>query len=574
MNNWNDIDWRRASNELNTLQAKLYKAIRDQSSKNDILQIHNAIVQSFSARALAVRRVTTNGGRKTAGIDGIVYATAEQKMLAVAELGNFSPGTYIAKPVKRVLIPKGDGGTRPLGIPTMWDRSVQMLYNFILDVHQEDGANPRSFGFRKGRSAKQAIQYAWVLSSGSKRWIMSVDVSKAYDRVSHKWILENMPIDSRVIWQWLKAGVVENGKTTVYDLGVPQGGPISPTIFNIVMNGIEDKILLTDPKVFPLRYADDITVFGNNANSVEKMKKVIEDFLKPRGLHLNEEKTRIAEINNPDGIDLLGYNIREYPDRSRVGRPGRPYKQGILLIKPSKKAVLRFKANIRNVLRAHRNGSAFLLINKLNPIILGWANYFNGGGGWTKVKNTLGRWIWHRLKKWVYAKHKKLGRREALGLYFKGVQRRTEYFNNWTFFSTKKGTEIYLADIQEVLVHNENMLRFKDSPNPYNPDDYDMVNASLRRQARNDQRLNKLKRRLLKLQEGICPLCGSVIILDEEAVERDHIIPRAEGGADTLKNTALVHKTCHTKKTAMDRKWARARKHNEKLEAMRQCSES
>jgi len=137
------------------------------------------------------------------------------------------------------------------------------------------------------------------------------------------------------------------------------------------MNGIEDEILGADKKVFPLRYADDITVFGNDADSVEKMKEVIEAFLKPRGLHLNEEKTRIVEINDRNGIDLLGYNIREYHDPSRVGRPGRPFKQGILLIKPSKIAIRRLKLNIKNVLREHRNGSAFLLINKLNPIILG-----------------------------------------------------------------------------------------------------------------------------------------------------------------------------------------------------------
>jgi len=109
---------------------------------------------------LAVRRITTNGGRKTAGVDGILYTTAEQKIQAVIELGNFNAGKYRANPVKRVLIPKGNGDTRPLGIPTIRDRSIQMLYNFILDVHQEHDANARSFGFRKGRSAKQAIQYA------------------------------------------------------------------------------------------------------------------------------------------------------------------------------------------------------------------------------------------------------------------------------------------------------------------------------------------------------------------------------------------------------------------------------
>merc|ERR1712224_274376 len=173
---------------------------------------------------------------------------------------------------------------RPLGISTIYDRTVQTLFNFIVDVHQEHSADVRSFGFRIGRSAKQAISYAWLLASGKKRFLMKVDVKKAYDSVSHDWILKNIPIERNVLVQWLKSGVLEKGQLTVDSSGVPQGGPISPTIFNLVMNGIEKAIMAKDKTVFPIRFADDIMLFGNTKEAVEKMKEVIIDFLKPRGM--------------------------------------------------------------------------------------------------------------------------------------------------------------------------------------------------------------------------------------------------------------------------------------------------
>lgn len=118
----------------------------------------------------------------------------------------------------------------------------------------------------------------------------------------------------------------------------------------------------------------------------------------------------------------------------------------------------------------------------------------------------------------------------------------------------RNGKEILLCDIQEILVDRENTLPFKESPNPYNPDDYDKVDARLKRQAKQDKRLSLLKINLLRKQDGYCPLCGVIIDLNSEQVERDHIIPLKQGGADSFKNTALVHKTCHDRKTAFDRK--------------------
>lgn len=161
-------------------------------------------------------------------------------------------------------------------------------------------------------------------------------------------------------------------------MGVPQGGAISPTIFNIVMNGTEAEILKIEGS-FPIRFADDLIVFSNEKVKLEEAKETIERFLKPRGLVLNEKKTELTTIDK--GVDLLGYNIREYPDDTKIGLKGKPNKLGILLAKPSKTSIENFKEKLKDVFKDLQKASAARLIMKLNPIIRGWANYFNAGGG-------------------------------------------------------------------------------------------------------------------------------------------------------------------------------------------------
>lgn len=295
LSKWKEIDWKMAHMKLKTYQAELYEALKA-AKHEDAISINNKILMSFSARAIAVRIVTSKSGGETAGVDKKLLSTDEEKYEAIIKLSKIRT-SYKSDPVKRVWIPKADGTKlRPLGIPTIFDRCVQTLYNFSLDVYQEQNANPRSFGFRKGRSVKQVINYVWKLCSGAgKRYALIVDIEGAYDNISHSWLLKNIPMDRNILREWLKAGILEKGKLTNNESGTPQGGAISPTIFNITMNGIEKEIMQVKG-VFPVRFADDITVLSDNIDKLEKVKEIINESLKPRGLKLNEGKTIMCDI--------------------------------------------------------------------------------------------------------------------------------------------------------------------------------------------------------------------------------------------------------------------------------------
>jgi RNA-directed DNA polymerase len=551
---WKQIDWMACNKELLRLQAKLYNALKLEQNNGLIKQIHNEMLMSFACRALAVRKVTASSGGKTAGVDGRLWNRDDHKWNGILWLKNLNWNRYICEPIKRVYIPKNNSSeTRPLGIPTIKDRAAQTLWNYILDVHHEHNADPRSFGFRIGRNAKQALSYIHLNTSGTqqKRLILSIDIKKAYDRVLHEWITTNMPINTNVVKSWLNAGIIYKGNFSETTVGLPQGGPISPTIFNMVMNGIESQI--NDIKFCtPIRFADDIIVLARTNEQLDNALELIKKFLEPRGLEINENKTVIANIET--GFKYLGYWIREYVDITRQGKKGYGGKKGIVLIKPSNEAVKSIKQKIKALTKKYANASAGILIQKLNPVLRGWSNYFNGGT-WTEVKNKLGYYIWKILYKWVRKKHRKFkgGTRKLLKKYFKNVQRRKTYLNSWTFYGTHLGKELLLVDVQEILVNKENTLKFDESINPYNPESYEYFLTRNRISIIRNIEYNKQKQELLKKQNGLCTMCGAIID-ENEKVEIDHILAKAYGGTDDKKNLRLIHATCHKQKTARERR--------------------
>ena len=227
------------------------------------------LAHSFYGKLLAVRRVTSNKGKNTPGVDGVVWKTSRQKTNAVKLL--YRRG-YRATPLRRVYIPKKSGKLRPLGIPTMRDRAMQALYASALAPIAETWADPNSYGFRQRRSCADAISqcFNWLSRRNSATWVLEADISACFDTISHQWILENIPIDKKMLKQWLTAGFLDKGELFPTLKGTPQGGIISPIIMNMTLDGLENIADKSVPWYLPrtgnrtgvavIRYADDFGI--------------------------------------------------------------------------------------------------------------------------------------------------------------------------------------------------------------------------------------------------------------------------------------------------------------------------
>ena len=366
---WNSIDWKTTERKVRLLQARIVKA-KKAGKHRKARSLQWILEHSHYAKLLAVKRVTENKGKNTPGVDGVIWSTSSQKLKAAASLTRKG---YKASPLRRVYIPKPNGKSRPLGIPTMKDRAMQALYLLALIPVAEVTADNRSYGFRPGRGCADAIEQCFsVLSSkNSAQWILEADIKGCFDNISHNWLLENIPTDRKVLYQWLKAGIFENGFFSKTEMGTPQGGIISPTLANLTLDGLEKHIenacgirwlkgyknaASRRLKVNFVRYADDFIVTAADKSVIEEtVLPTVVDFLKERGLQIQTGKTRITHISK--GFDFLGQNVRKY--------------NGKLLIKPSIESIKNFKCNVFQRIKSSGCLTTNQLIHQLNPIIRG-----------------------------------------------------------------------------------------------------------------------------------------------------------------------------------------------------------
>lgn len=237
---WHCINWAKCHREVRKLQARIVKATREKKY-GKVKALQWLLTHSFSGKALSVKRVTENRGRKTPGVDHIRWSTPEAKSQAILSLRRYG---YRPQPLKRVFIPKSNGKRCPLGIPTMKDRAMQALYLLALEPVSETTADRRSFGFRSGRSTADAIEKCFkVLARGiAPKWILEGDITGCFDNISHDWLLRHIPTDSMILKKWLTAGYMEKKQLFPTDAGTPQGGIISPTLANLVLDGLEDRL--------------------------------------------------------------------------------------------------------------------------------------------------------------------------------------------------------------------------------------------------------------------------------------------------------------------------------------------
>ncbi len=420
------------------------------------------LTHSLSAKLLAVKRVTENAGKFTAGVDGVVWKTPVQKLNAAKTLEKKG---YKSKPLKRVYIPKKNGKKRPLGIPTMHDRAMQALYLLALDPISETTADNCSFGFRPKRSCADAIARCFIHLSrqNSAEWILEGDIKGCFDHISHKWMLDNIPVDKRVLIQWLNAGFIDKNKLFPTKEGTPQGGIISPTLANMLLDRMEQAIYNATgiklgkngwqkpnkQKIHIVRYADDFVITGSSKEILENtVLPLIEQFLQIRGLQLSQEKTIITSIYK--GFDFLGQNIRKYDN-------------GTLIIKPSKDSMKSIRAKVKTVVKKNWASPTDVLIRQLNPIIRGWCNYHRHICA-KKHFIALDSIVWNTIWKWPIRRHSNKGKIWIKNKYFDSNE-----YSNWIFFAKdKNGKSIRLIKAAHINIERHRLINGK--ANPYDPE--------------------------------------------------------------------------------------------------------
>lgn len=530
---WHGIDWASCYRDVRRLQTRIVKATKE-GRWNKVKALQWLLTHSFSGKALAVRRVTENQGKKTPGIDNITWSTPEDKYLAIEALKRRG---YKPKPLRRIYLLKSNGKRRPLSIPCMIDRAQQALYLLALEPISETTADPDSYGFRPERSTADAMQQCFTLLARkvSPQWILEGDIRSCFDEISHEWLMAHVPIDKAILKRWLKAGYIEDQQLWATEAGVPQGGIISPAIANWALDGLQRQLLdafgsrrarkhnQINYKIGFVRYCDDFIVTGYSKEFLEnEVKTLVESFLRERGLTLSPEKTRITHIE--EGFDFLGQNVRKY--------------KGKLLIKPSKKNTTTFLKKIRTVINENKAVEQSILIGLLNPLIRGWADYHKHVVS-KATYNTVDHEIWKKLWQWCRRRHRNKNYRWIKERYFPQMGAR-----NWIFATSSEGESPSATLKQAADVPIRRHTKIKSDANPFDP-----AWESYFEERHGMKMLNTLAgyKRLIRLwfdQQGLCPVCHQRIS-KETGWHVHHIVRRIDGGGSTIPNLVMVHPTCH-----------------------------
>ena len=304
---------------------------------------------------------------------------------------------------------------------------MQALSLLALEPVAETLADPNSYGFRPRRSIADALGQCFIAlaKENSPRVILEGDIESCFDQISHEWMLDNIPMDRKILEKWLKAGYMEGTTLFPTEDGTPQGGIISPVLANLALDGLETVALRADsrrrgnqrPKINVVRYADDFVITGRSQEQLEEqVLPAITAFLRERGLTLSKEKTKITHIET--GFDFLGASVRKY------GRK--------LLIRPSKDNVLGLLGNLRGLIRVQKAATALDLIRQLNSKLRGWANsqrhLVSSRAFWYVDKR-----IFEALWRWAKRRHPNKGKGWVRQKYF-----RIEPFRPWAFTAPQR----------------------------------------------------------------------------------------------------------------------------------------
>jgi RNA-directed DNA polymerase len=492
---WKNLPWKKFRRNLFRLQKRVYKAVQV-GDKRKARSLQKLILKSQAARLIAIRQVTQlNAGKKTAGIDGKASLTFEERFSLAHELST-NHTNWKHQGLREIPIPKKDGSTRILKVPTIADRAWQCLAKYALEPAHEATFHAQSYGFRTGRSAhdaqKRLFHHLNSRSYGKDKKVIELDIEKCFDRINHSAIMENLIAPSGLklgIFRCLKAGT----NVGFPDQGTPQGGVVSPLLANIALNGIEDLHTYKSygEKVEPaIRYADDMVIILRPQDDAEAILNEIGKFLDAKGMKVSESKTKITATT--DGFDFLGWHFKVQQN-------------GKFRSTPSADNFKAFRKKVKVIVN-NSNYGATVKAEKLAPVVRGWRNYHK------YCKMDGGRHSLHYIQKRAYRVFNKETRQDR--------------------YTSKK----LLDKAFPAVPYSENKyINVKGNKSPY---DGDIAYWSQRESKLYDGETSKA----IKRQNHSCSSCGLKFI-GEERIHLHH----KDGNHSNWRrdNLEALHESCH-----------------------------
>ena len=522
---WSQVDWKEAERRVQNLRFRIFRAAKEQRWKQ-VRNLTKLLLRSYTNMLVSVLRITqVNRGRHTPGVDGERLTTPDERAKVVDDLRQYQP--WKAAPVRRIYIPKANGQQRPLGIPTIRDRVMQMVVKNALEPRFEAEFEAQSYGFRPGRCCQDAIEEVYVALNngavGHHRYILDADIQGAFDHISQAFILRRIgPMPGReLIKQWLKAGYWEHGALHRTTEGTPQGGVISPLLANIALDGLAKQL----GKGYRVaRYADDIVVMATSLPAIEQACPVVTAFLDERGLALHPEKTRI--VQRTEGFDFLGFHVQMRGEK--------------LLITPQQQKVQALLQDVRSWLKHHQTVSPEAVIRHLNPLIRGWAMYYRQ----VVSKQTFQKvdyHIWRALWRWAKRRHPKKPKRWIYRRYFAvGKYGATFYAHS----RRRPGQTIRLRLERMPAIPISRHVKVKGNASPDDPTLKAYWESRRRKMGRQRVAKGSMLYEIAEAQRWHCPGCGQALF-DGQEVHLHHLIPVHAGGSDERENLQWLHAACH-----------------------------
>lgn len=545
---WTTIDWSKVNAKVKNLRQRIYRATQE-GQWNRVRSLTKLMMRSYSNLLLPTRRATQdNQGKNTPGVDGQRALTPKARAEMVKEMQAYK--LWQVRPAKRIYIPKANGKQRPLGIPTIKDRIAQAVIKNALEPSWEARFEANSYGFRPGRGCHDAIEQAWIRlnANGADTWVLDADIKGAFDNISHEFILNAIGNTPGRGWieAWLKAGYMEAEMFHATASGTPQGGIVSPLLANIALDGM-DNWLTKQLKIREyhvksgkeegrivrrqvarygfVRYADDFTITAEAKADIEAILPEVETWLAKRGLRLSTEKTHIRHIT--EGFNFLGFNIRQYGRKT--------------LVKPQKEKVQAKRREIKEWLDNHPDIQPEAVIQVLNPILRGWANYY---------KHTVSKEVFARfdhemvqmLIRWARRRHPNKGMRWVIRRYFGSIGGDHWVFKAWALDRRGQFGESYLYRLATTKIVRHVKVKGTASPDDPKLQTYWMERRT--RYGRNFYAPATKLHRTAERQGWLCPNCHDHLF-NGERIHVHHDQEVAKGGCDDDTNLRLVHVQCH-----------------------------